>query len=207
MSEAIDGCENVVEGMSSRGNLADAEKLRLFSYLFDDPSEEFAETVNELAKLYADNEEATGLLSRMSDDLEEAGKGMVDLRVDHAKLFIGPFEMLAPPYASLYLEDGARVYGEVTCAIKECYRRAGLVQRPELKEPEDHIARLLEFLYYLNYKYIQTGDDAYDNEFREFDAAYVSSWRARFFENIEKNAQTDFYRALARLGLHCLPLS
>lgn len=188
------------------GEYVIAEKLRLSSYLLDDPNEGLVATLTDLLGLYEDDEGATGLLTSMLTVLEETEEGMVDLRVDHARLFVGPFEMLAPPYASLYLEDGGRVYGAVTVAIRKCYRRFGLVQLSEIKEPEDHISRLLEFLYYLAFEYARTGEEEYRDEFKRFGSVYVKSWYRRFFADMDSGATTGFYHLVAAFGSRCLPL-
>ncbi|UTW70898.1 molecular chaperone TorD family protein [Anaerobacillus sp. HL2] len=41
-------------------------------------------------------------------------KDVTKLKVDFAKLFVGPFDVLAPPYSSVYLNEGRAVYGEST---------------------------------------------------------------------------------------------
>ncbi|MFP4481041.1 MAG: molecular chaperone, partial [Desulfohalobiaceae bacterium] len=60
------------------------------------------------------------------------------LRVDHAKLFVGPYQLAAPPFGSVYLEQRQTLMGESTQMVKELYRQAGLEMDPEYNSPADH---------------------------------------------------------------------
>jgi len=75
-----------------------------------------------------------------------------ELLVDYAKLFIGPNELIAPPYGSIYLDKGRKVMGDSTIKTMEVYREAGLAINDDFKELPDHIAVELEFMYYLVFK-------------------------------------------------------
>ncbi|MFN2356106.1 MAG: molecular chaperone, partial [Desulfopila sp.] len=70
-----------------------------------------------------------------------------DLLVEYARLFVGPFELLAPPYGSVYLETGRRLMGDSTIAVQHMYTNAGLTL--DVQEAPDHIALELEFMHYL----------------------------------------------------------
>ncbi|MBT3227267.1 MAG: molecular chaperone TorD family protein, partial [Deltaproteobacteria bacterium] len=70
-----------------------------------------------------------------------------ELAVEYAALFVGPFELKAPPYASVYLENQRKVMGDSTMETLRLYQEAGL--KHDVKEPADHISIELEFLYYL----------------------------------------------------------
>lgn len=184
--------------------LRQADTLRLLSYLFDSPSPALAEPLAELAELYEGDAEAQALLCEMAAAIggEEA---LVALKVEHAKLFVGPFDMLAPPYASLYLEAGDRVDGQVTRRIARCYVESGLRQEGDQTQPADHVAFLFEFLYYLLYRSVRDEDSAMAGRAEQFACTYVLSWTPQFFEAIHKGAKTPFYSALAKLGLDHFP--
>jgi TorA maturation chaperone TorD len=47
------------------------------------------------------------------------------IMVDHTKLFIGPFGLLAPPYGSIYLENGMMVKGNSTVNVEDLYGEEG----------------------------------------------------------------------------------
>jgi TorA maturation chaperone TorD len=63
-------------------------------------------------------------------------------------LFVGPRALLAPPYASIYLDsDEARLMGESTLKVRYLYEMLGLVSPWVNKIPDDHIALELDALW------------------------------------------------------------
>ena len=62
------------------------------------------------------------------------------LAVEHACLFIGPFQLVAPPYGSLYLDDAKTVMGESTGKVSAFYGSCGLHLADDFHEMPDHIA-------------------------------------------------------------------
>lgn len=124
------------------------------------------------------------------------------LKVDYASLFVGPFELLAVPYGSVYLEKGGRVLGESTLAVQKWYEDAGLSL--DVQEPADHIAIELEFLFYLSAREAEawgSGRDADARGFRTLQEQFITDfmgWVPDFCKRIEKGAQTEFYQLLAQ---------
>ncbi len=109
-----------------------AAAYRLFSLCFHPPDERLPAALRET--------DGQWLCSVSIPALDE-------LQRDYARLFIGPFELLAPPYGSIYLENEERVCGDSTADVIARYRQEGL--RIALKEPADHLAIELEFMYLL----------------------------------------------------------
>lgn len=123
------------------------------------------------------------------------------LRVEHARLFVGPFKVFAPPYGSVYFEDG-RCMGESTVDVKALYRAEGL--SVVLKEPPDHICAELEFMHVL----VTNGMAAVQSELpdaiaaslqkqRHFLTTHLSAWVPDFVSRIREHAKTRFYQDLA----------
>src|SRR4030043_2079977 len=75
-----------------------------------------------------------------------------DLAVEYARLFVGPYELKAPPYGSVYLDGGRRVMGDSTMEVVRIYEKTGLAMDKDFKELPDHIAVELEFMFFLIYK-------------------------------------------------------
>lgn len=126
------------------------------------------------------------------------------LMIDYSKLFVGPFELLAAPYGSVYLEESGKLMGNSTTNVEELYAQEGI--KVEIKEVPDHIAIELEFMYFLANRKVEAitiMDEnliaLYHQKQQSFLDIHLGSWIEEFTENVEKNAQTGFYRKLAQL--------
>ena len=134
--------------------------------------------------------------------------GMDDLdslKIDYARLFVGPYTLAAPPYGSVYLEGKRLLMGNSTIDAQKRYRNAGLNIAEEFKEAPDHIAVELEFMYFLIFKEIEAAGhsnmEAFGNYLREQQAfleVHLGDWQSEFTESVIANASTEFYKALAK---------
>jgi len=134
--------------------------------------------------------------------LVEATEGAESLRLDHAQLFVGPFELAAPPYESVYVDSEDRVMTESTAAVQAEYRRAGV--DVDLDEPADHIAAELEFLSLLVATELEAlarneseAAEHYLERQYEFLSEHLGRWVSEIADNMRKHAETEFYRLLA----------
>lgn len=60
------------------------------------------------------------------------------------RLFVGPQSVLAPPYASVYLDHEPYTMGETTVSVQRFYQMIGLVSPWKGKLPDDHISLELD---------------------------------------------------------------
>ncbi len=127
-----------------------------------------------------------------------------ELAVEYARLFIGPFGTVAPPYGSVYLEKEATVMGKSTVATMQCYQDAGLALDEEIKEPADHIAIELEFLHYLSLQIAEDLDQGNKEEAialqearSDFLSRFPGQWAPTFCQKIRQGSKHPFYTALA----------
>ncbi|MBI4653495.1 MAG: molecular chaperone TorD family protein [Nitrospirae bacterium] len=127
-----------------------------------------------------------------------------EILVDYSALFIGPFELLAPPYGSVYLEGKRTVMGDTTIDAVKHYRKAGVEMDPAQNDIPDHISVELEFMYYL----INKGVEAYQNANNEEALKYINMqedflrrhlgvWVPKFAKDLRNGAQNSFYKNLA----------
>lgn len=151
------------------------------------------------------NSEAGSYALAIGDAFKNAN-GSKPLRVDFAKLFVGPYRLSAPPYGSVYLEGGRKIMGHSTVHAVKLYREAGLVQGGGFRDAPDHVAVELEFMYYLIFKEIeaiQAGDREVAVKFNDrqygFLEKHLGSWVFPFTDLIESRAETEFYRNLASI--------
>ncbi len=127
-----------------------------------------------------------------------------DLRLDHARLFMGPFQLAAAPFGSVYLEAKRTLMGESTLEITEIYREAGLEMANDFHNPPDHIIAELEFLAYLLSAQAEAGADTdaaqnIEDIKQRFINRHLGAWIEPFTIKLEQGAETGFYRLLGSL--------
>ncbi len=123
------------------------------------------------------------------------------LKIDFSRLFVGPYKLLAPPYGSVYLEDG-KLIGDSTMDVREWYEKEGL--DIVIKDAPDHITMELEFMYFLITKQIEAIKDSnpqdvqsYLQKQSSFLQVHLARWLPGFAENVQQNAQAKFYVQLS----------
>lgn len=126
------------------------------------------------------------------------------LLVEYARLFVGPQRVLAPPYGSVYLEEGRRVMGDSTLEALQAYREAGLRLDADFKELPDHVAVELEFVAFLAARAAAAraaGDGPEADRRRAAREAFLDRhlrrWAPAFCARIAEGTEHPFYRALA----------
>lgn len=185
---------------------ARADSYRLLAACFCQPErdlflkeEVFAGLVENLRQLYPPAaEEAARMQSDFSTTQQE------ELVVEYAHLFVGPHELVAPPYGSVYLDGQGEVMGPSTREVVRIYQEEGLALDEDFAELPDHITVELEFLYYLivcELKALRSGDAK--EAFRLFERQkkfldnYLLKWVPKFCSGIEAGTALEYFRALA----------
>jgi TorA maturation chaperone TorD len=127
-----------------------------------------------------------------------------ELSVEYARLFVGPYELLAPSYGSVYLDNERRVMGDSTMKVIGMYQQAGLSIDDDFKEVPDHITAELEFMYYLIFKEIAAIERSEIERVEQFIKTqelflnkFLGRWIKPFCEKIKEGTDNDFYIALA----------
>jgi TorA maturation chaperone TorD len=178
--------------------ITDCERATVYKTLAECyycPDDALLKLLNDAGKAAADFLSEIIRNAPRADDLERH-------TVDYSRLFLGPFKLLAPPYGSVYLEDG-KFMGESTLAARDLYRQEGL--DIVLKDAPDHISAELEFMYFLALKEAEARADADPEQaacLRDRQASFLGdhlgTWVEAFANNIERNARTEFYKAVGR---------
>ena len=135
-----------------------------------------------------------------------AAEGHEALLLDYTRLFLGPNQIIAKPYGSVWLEGGSTVMGESTMAVQELYREGGFDMSEAFREVPDHIAAELEFLYLLIYRENEAQRNGQTEE-QEAKAAlrqrfldeHLGRWVGPFTAVVKTGAQSSYYRQLAEL--------
>ncbi len=128
------------------------------------------------------------------------------LLLDYTRLFLGPMDMLAKPYGSVWLDEEQTLMGNSTMAVLELYQEAEFEMDEEFKELPDHIAAELEFLYLLLFRENEARKIGDDTELvatldlkKRFLTQHLGAWGHKFTSAIKATAQSAFYRELANL--------
>lgn len=154
-----------------------------------------------------------GLLRPISPDaaahVSEMGKAFLkyseeDLLVVYAKLFVGPNELLAPPYGSVYLDGEKMVMGDSTLEAIKMYEEQGLFIDSGFGNLPDHVTVELEFMYYLIFKEVEALEksqwdavlDLIKTQELFFDK-FLGRWVKPFCDKIKEGTGNEFYTSLA----------
>lgn len=137
---------------------------------------------------------------------EFVAEGAENLLLDYTRLFLGPMQIIAKPYGSVWLERDKTLMGESTMAVQKLYREGGFDMDEEFHELPDHIAAELEFLYLLIYRENEAprnGKPEALNEIyslrKRFLDEHLARWVGPFTAAVRAGAQTGYYRHLAEL--------
>lgn len=143
-----------------------------------------------------------------------AGHGndaLLDLAKDFVKVFIGHGNnaySAAYPFESVYTSEKRLMMQEARDELLGTYARAGLAIGDTWHDPEDHIALLLEYMHVMSARTkeaLEAGDDdtalALLAEQQAFLQRHIVGWVPMLAADMERFAQTDFYKGLAQLTL------
>jgi TorA maturation chaperone TorD len=186
---------------------ARADLCRYLAACYYEPGPEFAEErlfdsmVEAASRIDA---ELAAMAGRLRDAFQAAS--LQDLLVDYTRLFLGPVQALARPYASVWLSGESQVMQESTLAVQSMYAEGGFEIDEGFQDLPDHVAAELEFLYLLIHR---------DNEARwsgnadamgaigalrrRFLDGHLGRWLGPFLLAVHDGAQSDFYEVQAEL--------
>lgn len=188
-------------------DLAREDVARILSACYYQPGAALGEeqAFETLARAAALVEPALGERARRVGDAF-AGAPLDELLLDYARLFLGPFEIRAKPYGSVWLEGDKVAMGDTTMAVRDLYAEGGFDLAEDFLEVPDHVAAELEFLYLLVFKGNEarrSGDDhalrAASELRRRFLREHLGRWVGPFTAAVRGAAGTGFYRELAEL--------
>lgn len=164
----------------------------LASLLRKAPDETVLERLRALAE--DDSAPAAGLPGAWVSLKLAADHGDADsINDEFHQLFIGLGRGQLVPFASWYLTGFLmeRPLGR----LRDDLRALGFERQDGVREPEDHVAALLEVMAML----VQDPETPLEAQ-RKFFSDHISTWIGRFFSDLEAAREASFYRAVGRLG-------
>lgn len=180
---------------------------KLLSECYRSPDESLIPLVNELQQVM----DGYDLGKTEKLDIAEifSKENIEELKVEHARLFVGPFTLLAPPYGSMYMESAEQLMTESAMNVLRWYEAEGM--DVALLDMPDHIRVELEFMYLLSFRESKTveGNGIAGNERtdvlalrkkqRDFLLQHLGRWISEFEKKVIENSKSDFYNELASL--------
>lgn len=134
---------------------------------------------------------------------------LTELAVDYTRTFIGHGNTAysaAYPFESVYTSARRLVMQEARDEVLAIYRAAGKDKAPDWNEPEDHVALELEFEAFLCKRAAQALKDGDDDsayalvlQQKAFLNDHLQNWLPMMLADLDRFAQTDFYRGLGQL--------
>jgi TorA maturation chaperone TorD len=159
--------------------------------LTDESDDEVSHGLNLMVNLVKKNEH------RLDEWIEE-------LAIEYARLFIGPKNPPAVPYASFYLSESHSLMTDETIDVRKRYLEEGMAVKELYSVPDDHIGIELEFIYYLTKRIVEAfehgerGESSRLLEIRSnFLNEHMAPWVPFFVDRILVSAQEDFYKGAA----------
>jgi TorA maturation chaperone TorD len=133
-----------------------------------------------------------------------------ELKVEYARLFIGPSKPAVFIYETFYdnrIKRGSMpmlMVSPAALSVESAYRESGVEVTASLREPPDHFATEAEFLYYLCQRESDSwaaGENANAKKWRKRELAFLDGhmgcWGRQFCCRVESESQHPFYRAAA----------
>lgn len=122
------------------------------------------------------------------------------LATAHARLFIGPFDIQAPPWASLYLDPEKQLMGKSSMYAARAFADAGLGPVEGPTDAPDHITHELEFMYFLAYQENETQEPAWREQQSRFWREHLGVWLPQLANlMLQATDKESVYRSLGEL--------
>ena len=133
-----------------------------------------------------------------------------DLAADYAKTFLAAGDATgkaAFPYESVYIDKKRHVGGSTDLQMKALYLKRGFRSDPDVyRMPNDHIGLMLEYMAILCDEIceaLEKGDEESAREIQkeqlQFINLHIMNWSQQFLSDVEKYADYDFYRGVAKI--------
>ena len=188
MAEMADAAEQIID---------ESERLRanvyalLARFLARPPDQA---TLAEAAGWAGDDTDFGKAVSRLAKSA--AGADPKTVKEEYEALFIGIGRGELLPYGSYYLTGFLNE--KPLARVRQSLRELGVERDPAIKDPEDHIAALLDVMVGLILGTFRGGADLAAQ--KQFFDDHIEPWADYFFKDLEKAKTADLFKALGSVG-------
>ena len=130
-------------------------------------------------------------ISMMESELRKPNSKAA-LAQEYQHLFIGPENLQAPPWGSVYLEQEGTLFGETTQALHTFLMSEGIALDTGQEEPEDHIGLML-------WEVSLLAEDLRKDAVKIIVHRHLLTWANNYLEKLSAATKNNFYRGLAML--------
>lgn len=119
-----------------------------------------------------------------------------DLEEQYQRLFIGPNQLIAPPWGSVYLDPESVIFGNSLLALRDFLQQQQIIFEANSNEPEDHFGLMLMLAAYIA--------ENKPSLLTEFLTQHLLPWSGRYLELLSQQTESPFYQAMALLAQQTL---
>ena len=120
--------------------------------------------------------------------IEPTNEEWCELEFAFNRLFFGPRSVIAPPFASVYLEPESYVMGETTQNVRKLYHLVGMSSPWEGRIPDDHISLELDACLQFHSTIEKTEYSPLIPVYEYFLKDHMSLWVPAFMQKVEQAA-------------------
>lgn len=120
-----------------------------------------------------------------------------EVEYDFNRLFVGPMAILAPPYASVYIEIEPQLMGNSTLEVRQLYHALGLSVFRENHIPDDHLAHEIEICLLLVRQAAEK--PVYAEALKWLAVEHMGKWVPTFIARVKQGAQTSLILAVTQV--------
>ena len=110
----------------------------------------------------------------------------------YQRLFIGPEQLIAPPWSSVYLDPESVIFGNSLLDLRNFLRKLQIALTQNETEPEDHIGLMLLLAAYLA--------ESKPELLPEYLSKHLLIWAVHYFDLVAQQTDFPFYQGLALLA-------
>ncbi|HWR41206.1 MAG TPA: molecular chaperone TorD family protein [Patescibacteria group bacterium] len=129
-----------------------------------------------------------------------------NLHWDYTRLFVGPYELPAPPWESAYCNEERLLFQKETHEVRQAYLKYAFLPVEFGKEADDHLGLELDFMFQLTSLALEAADRKNIKLLKQiladqklFLKEHLLKWIPSLCADIIKSAHTEFYQGMAKL--------
>ena len=164
----------------------------------------------------AAGENSLRAVALFAEDASEAPKKLLDvltllqwadkeaLKGEYTHLFLGPNELPAPPWESVYMGSERALFQASTLAVHKWYEQYGYVPKSYPHAPDDHISLMMHFLALLCGRAVEALQAEQWETYRDllaaqllFEQNHLMNWLPTYAADMQKSQTKVFYPQLA----------